>query len=157
MDIVIFLSRIFKSSVCVPCLKENGTRGWIWQRFFFRVRAFQHQLSHESVCMTWCTYTNIHTPPPSVPLPWACLSHCFGARSHLLCLPSQAGAQQEHHSYPCGTQQAQLFFRRRRKEERKIKNSPVKWRAEVPPEDSWHNNLNDQMIQRRLVSAETAS
>lgn len=88
--------------------------------------------------------------PVSAPLPWAS-SLCarqFGES------PPLPGTQQEHDS---SLSRAELNFFRGRKGRRKIKNSPVMWRAESPPEDSWHNNLNDQMIQRRLVSAETAS
>ncbi len=86
----------------------------------------------------------------SAALPWA---SSLSAR-RLGESPPLPGTQQEHgSSLSCGT----LNFFRGRKRRRKIKNSSVMWRAESPPEDSWHNNLNDQMIQRRLVSAETAS
>ncbi len=88
--------------------------------------------------------------PMSAALPWA---SSLSAR-RLGESPPMPGTQQEHgSSLSCAT----LNFFRGRKGRRKIKNSPVMWRAESPPEDSWHNNLNDQMIQRRLVSAETAS
>lgn len=64
----------------------------------------------------------------------------------------QAGTQQEQLSLS-----ELLNFSGGEEREGKIKNSPVMWSAESPPENSWHNNLNDQMIQRRLVSRETAS
>lgn len=64
----------------------------------------------------------------------------------------QAGTQQEQLSLS-----ELLNFSGGEEREGKIKNSPVMWSAESPPENSWHNNLNDQMTQRRLVSRETAS
>lgn len=103
------------------------------------------------VCIYMCGSTS-YLPPPCQGAPLS-LPLCALALEVTSFGVEQAGTQQEQLSLSlsCWT------LREGKKGKGKIKNSPVMWSAEPPPEDSWHNNLNDQMIQRRLVSWETAS
>lgn len=107
-------------------------------------------------CVCVCVWAHVCKwlyilPPPLSRISPELPSLCFGTRSHLLWCSAGRYTTGAALSLSCWT------FREGKKGKGKIKNSPVMWSAEPPPENSWHNNLNDQMIQRRLVSWETAS